>query len=224
MCTVAHCTHCPHCYTPDDVGHGALALSADGRRAVALLTQRRHRAHPDAAAAAPLQLLQLISATAAAGAARLRRRRLLRELAQKRLPHTTHVEVRRHFVEAHHLRSLSVNEKPNMCSEAGAQMSVLRHIKHMQVMADHIIERDKVRMKHPQTTTCCKAVFSSRRDSRELLKDSQSERQVLLRLGHLLPQLDLLQLLDVLLQLQVVQDHRHEQRHHDLGERRHTGI
>ena len=52
--------------------------------------------------------------------------------------------------------------------------------------------------------------------SRKLLEDAQTQRQVLLCLGHLLSQLHLLQLLDVLVQLKVVQNHGHEQRHHNL--------
>ena len=50
----------------------------------------------------------------------------------------------------------------------------------------------------------------------KLLEEAQPARQRLLDLGALLARLQLLQFLDVLVQLQVVQNHRHEQAQHDL--------
>ena len=54
--------------------------------------------------------------------------------------------------------------------------------------------------------------------TRKLFKDPQSERQILLDVRRLLPDLELLDLLGLLVQLEVVEDDGDEERHHDEGD------
>ena len=55
------------------------------------------------------------------------------------------------------------------------------------------------------------------RPLRKLFKDLEPQRQVLLDVGGLLPHLELLDLLGLLVELEVVEDDRDEERHHDQG-------